>query len=675
MAIKIPFKPLSHKETEDEMRSLTRISTLEHPYLLDTRTFWVEKGYLFIVMELADGTFRDCLKEHKELGQKGIPIEELLPYFQCAAEALDYLHSKKMVHRDIKPHNILLVGGKAKLADFGLTRQLRHDASMTQTEGGTIAYMPPEMFEGKAYQSSDQYCLAVTYIEMRQGRLPFRGSIAELVRRDNPDMQDLDPGEKAVLEVALSRDPKQRYASCSDMMRELTQAVKKANEFMSERTGVKVPAIAPNLATPTGTLPPQPLLGTNAPEGAQNTNRPDSRQTVNGTIGGAPDRTGSGGKAESPRAWKAEPSPKPWNAPAPLQPGQQLSPDAAQGTIGGPVVIPQPDPPPADLAAGNQRPPGDWNQARPAERHSQPKRSVMSRVMWLAPLVVLAGLAGSWYVLHLGAQNEVRDLLRSGEAASFAAALARVNSNWFIPPSRQELHDEVRQQWWSMLDTVPGESDMTMPALQKRHADLAAFRQAFPESDSCKERLQINEKVIAHQVAAYIKNGELPKAELALKEVAWTDESLARDLLCQLDDRKQGEEIAHLASSNDFAGALRRLSSLSWCKQDSSATARAHIAENWLSKIEKSPRADTLSGLTAQQRELLAFQEAFPKNDRLPTLLVNHDQALAGQVDMGLGDGTVSLAQAIEAARLLHNPRLSEKVEQAAFLRQDAAQV
>lgn len=230
VAIKIVHRPLDHEEAQVELRSLAQIKHLSHPYLLQTRDYHLVENRLYIEMDLADKTLSDRLKECLRQGLPGIPVDELLRYFREAAEALDYMHSKQVYHRDIKPKNILLHQGHAKVADFGLARMMQSQRMLFSVTGsGTAAYMPPEAWRGQVHINSDQYSLAVTYVELRRGKLPFAsndiyGMMLEHLEK-GPDLESLPPAEREVLLQAMAKDPAQRYPSCLEFVQALERAV------------------------------------------------------------------------------------------------------------------------------------------------------------------------------------------------------------------------------------------------------------------------------------------------------------------------------------------------------------------------------------------------------------------------------------------------------------------
>ena len=209
----------------DESEALELIKRLSHPFLTKIFAFWIVEDELNIVMEKADRSLLDRLRECREHKQPGIPQEELLGYMRQAAEGLDYLHANKVLHRDIKPANILLQGGFVKVADFGVARLIKAEDLFTATTSGTMAYMPPESWHGKYSVNSDQYSLAATYVELRTGsRLFDPGSMAEAMDahlNQTPSLHRFPPAEQQVLYRALAKSPDDRFANCKDFIRAL----------------------------------------------------------------------------------------------------------------------------------------------------------------------------------------------------------------------------------------------------------------------------------------------------------------------------------------------------------------------------------------------------------------------------------------------------------------------
>jgi serine/threonine protein kinase len=236
-AIKFVYGYHDEERAERELKALNRIKEVRHPFLLSLDRIEVVDGQLLIVTELADQSLKDRYHACQESGSCGISRDELLVYMGDAADALDFMSERfGLQHLDVKPENLLLVGGRVKVADFGLVRDL-HNVSVSLMGGLTPAYAPPEAFEGSPGFRSDQYSLAIVYQEMLSATLPFSGSTpARLMTQhinDTPDVSMLPRRDQPPIARALNKNPKERFSSCRALVDSLL-AGPKASAALSQ---------------------------------------------------------------------------------------------------------------------------------------------------------------------------------------------------------------------------------------------------------------------------------------------------------------------------------------------------------------------------------------------------------------------------------------------------------
>ena len=194
---------------------------------------------LIVVMGLGDCTLYDRLKYVRQeagLGPESVDVPfgldpvETIRYLRASASAIDLLNQEHQIyHCDIKPQNILLVGGEAQVCDFGLAKQMEGDMRQTQQAFATPAYAPPEVLHNEGYSRQvDQYSLAVTYYELRTGLLPFdittHASMLVAKSTGKLNLDALTPPERKVLSKALRRVPNERYGSCTEFINAIAVA-------------------------------------------------------------------------------------------------------------------------------------------------------------------------------------------------------------------------------------------------------------------------------------------------------------------------------------------------------------------------------------------------------------------------------------------------------------------
>lgn len=210
-------------------------ATLWHPHIVGVHDRGNAAGQLWISMDYVDGT--DAARLLRDRYPDGMPGREAAALITAVAEALDYAHARNLLHRDVKPANVLIAhpdtpDQRIMLADFGIARWADEASGLTATNMtvGTVSYAAPEQLMGGELDGrADQYALAASAYHLLTGVPPFQNSNPAVVISQHlsatppaigarrPDLADLDE----VFAKALAKDPKDRYERCADFARAL----------------------------------------------------------------------------------------------------------------------------------------------------------------------------------------------------------------------------------------------------------------------------------------------------------------------------------------------------------------------------------------------------------------------------------------------------------------------
>lgn len=206
-------------------REAQAVAKLSHPNIVSIYDVGREDNFHYLVMEYVEG------QNLKEIIQNRAPLEplEAIDYLIQILDALEHAHENQVIHRDIKPHNILVTkGGKVKVTDFGIA-QAASAATLTYTGTviGSVQYISPEQAKGETTgTAADIYSSGVVLYELLTGQLPFTGdtAISIALKHIQSDftppselVRDIPPALEAIVIKAMNKDPKERFASAHEM--------------------------------------------------------------------------------------------------------------------------------------------------------------------------------------------------------------------------------------------------------------------------------------------------------------------------------------------------------------------------------------------------------------------------------------------------------------------------
>ena len=206
------------------------VASLSHPNIVQVYDVSSSDNANFIVMELIDGI---TLKQYME--KKGtLNWKETLHFAMQIAKALEHAHSRSIVHRDIKPHNVMVLkNGSVKVTDFGIARVMSKSNTLTKEALGSVHYISPEQAKGGWVDNrSDLYSLSVVMYEMMTGRPPYDGEspVAVAIKHINggaPKPSSLNPnipeGLEQIIMKGMELDAKDRYVSATEMLQDMDQ--------------------------------------------------------------------------------------------------------------------------------------------------------------------------------------------------------------------------------------------------------------------------------------------------------------------------------------------------------------------------------------------------------------------------------------------------------------------
>ncbi len=237
------------------------VARLSHPNIVTVHDASESNGHLYIVMQLVDGGTLKHRLDQLQAQHQAMDILEANRIFTQVASALTYAHEQGIIHRDVKPVNVLMDrSGRPILSDFGIAKVLAGTKEQLTRPGagvGTPEYMSPEQCKGEPVDGrADIYALGVMLFEALTGRTPFvgdtyhalaHGHIYEMPPRPRALNPRIDPAVELVILTALMKHPAQRYQRANDMADALERAVRSipTESSIVQRSGINSAYVCP----------------------------------------------------------------------------------------------------------------------------------------------------------------------------------------------------------------------------------------------------------------------------------------------------------------------------------------------------------------------------------------------------------------------------------------------
>src|SRR5215470_4983346 len=229
-ALKVLHTSLEDEDIDPFLTEAQLLARLNHPHIVRVHDFAVEQGTPFLAMDYA---LHGTLRQRHPRGSC-LSLAATVTYVKQVAAALQYAHTYKVIHRDVKPENMLSgANQEVLLSDFGISVFTPSPERLsTQNMAGTLPYMAPEQIRGKPGFASDQYSLGIVVYEWLCGVRPFEGSLTEIMVQHltmpPPALREQDPSLPEAVEgvvlTALAKEPRERYGSVELFAQALEQA-------------------------------------------------------------------------------------------------------------------------------------------------------------------------------------------------------------------------------------------------------------------------------------------------------------------------------------------------------------------------------------------------------------------------------------------------------------------